>query len=693
MSSRSVRLFASLFVLGFLSSPASPLVPAVARADERKDALDEANAAIKRIEQGLARKDISTWALDDLEGKVKGRWKAALGEEESAKLLKRIAELRKVNAAVVAEEKLGDLKDEMNRFRDGLAEWKAGLKSDNGSERNSAVSGFESAAKRVEELLKVLPSDHPQVAPVAAEFAAAAKEIRTEIARQSAGEVIERMRRSWEGSVGQADGWREEKSGATLKDLLAGRGEYLGAPKTVAMADLSRRWLEDWEKSDAVAALAGNAEVKAIIDKVRGEGKAAADKLAGFAEAALAEAEAAKTDDGIRARLSSFGSELERLLAGHPRQKELSARADAIVKNFDKAAAAAEEARGKLYAELVEKAAAAWPGMAAKLGGVEGFDPAKADAFKGKTLRLKVDDLIGFNFKGGDFGLVTKINGRPVAGRFVKEIIEGVRSMHKACGGSLPTAGMDIVAVYEGETGRVIEYFDSYATVDGVKVKTRREVPAEAPVLKIIGLYAGPVAIAQGVGSSVDGVKPPAVPGAGGPGAPAAPGGATGGSSSAAPAGTDAGGTDGAAAAAAGPAPVDSGLWRVWWLLSVAVGLAASAAALVRADFAPVAALAGGGALGAVRDEKGQDAVAYAGLACAAVGLVLLARGFFLYGALPSLAIVAAGLYAALDLLVARGAVPAAVAERVRPLGVPVGLGCAAAVVLHLVVAGRLTVI
>ena len=89
----------------------------------------------------------------------------------------------------------------------------------------------------------------------------------------------------------------------------------------------------------------------------------------------------------------------------------------------------------------------------------------------------------------------------------------------------------------------------------------------------------------------------------------------------------------------------------------------------------------------------GNDNLAYVGLACAALGVVWLARGMVLWGLLVSTSIIAAGLYAALDFLLARGLVSTHVADRVKPLGVKIGLACATIAVLHLLVGGRLVIL
>ena len=62
-------------------------------------------------------------------------------------------------------------------------------------------------------------------------------------------------------------------------------------------------------------------------------------------------------------------------------------------------------------------------------------------------------------------------------------------------------------------------------------------------------------------------------------------------------------------------------------------------------------------------------------------------------GMLVSIAILAAGAYAALDLLESRGIVNAHLASLIRPMGKMIGLACAAVAVLHLLLGGRLIIL
>ena len=86
----------------------------------------------------------------------------------------------------------------------------------------------------------------------------------------------------------------------------------------------------------------------------------------------------------------------------------------------------------------------------------------------------------------------------------------------------------------------------------------------------------------------------------------------------------------------------------------------------------------------------GNENLSYVGLACAILGLLWLLKGMIVFGMLVSLAILAAGLYASMDLLVARGWMKADLADRIRPWGTRLGLACATIAVLHLLMGGRL---
>jgi hypothetical protein len=132
-----------------------------------------------------------------------------------------------------------------------------------------------------------------------------------------------------------------------------------------------------------------------------------------------------------------------------------------------------------------------------------------------------------------------------------------------------------------------------------------------------------------------------------------------------------------------GAVPTGAGGETDWLglILTLVVGLAASSAALIKAGYAPLAAVRHAGA---ARAPMGGEHLSIVGVICAAAGVLLLLRGYAVYGLVTNLTIVAAGLYAALDWLQARGLVKLKFAATIRPLGVPMGLACAALVVIKL---------
>jgi hypothetical protein len=149
-------------------------------------------------------------------------------------------------------------------------------------------------------------------------------------------------------------------------------------------------------------------------------------------------------------------------------------------------------------------------------------------------------------------------------------------------------------------------------------------------------------------------------------------------------------GSLGAVAALGGAGSSASASGMMWRLLTLAIGLVAAAAALLKANYAPVAARPQGAQ---IRAKLGDVKLAYIGLACAILGVIWLLKGMVIYGMLVSVAILAAGAYASLDLLESRGLVNSHVASLIRPMGKRIGLACAAIAVLHLLLGGRLIIL
>lgn len=243
----------------------------------------------------------------------------------------------------------------------------------------------------------------------------------------------------------------------------------------------------------------------------------------------------------------------------------------------------------------------------------------------------------------------------------------------------------DLIAVVEGATGIISrrEQVEGKVKVDNQNVDVTAEgwKPMEVPVIRVIGLHMGPIGFLKDVGAaevkSEPGTSAPlnASPTASGSGTPA----------------NSAGNTPGVAGTSlASTSTISSGGGWFFRILTLFIGLVAAAAALLKANFAPLAASPAGAAINA---NFGGEKLAYVGLACAFWGIFWLLKGLIIFGLLVSASLIAAGLYAATDFLVQRGLLKPDLAAKIRPFGVPIGLACAAIAILHLLTDGSLKII
>jgi len=144
-------------------------------------------------------------------------------------------------------------------------------------------------------------------------------------------------------------------------------------------------------------------------------------------------------------------------------------------------------------------------------------------------------------------------------------------------------------------------------------------------------------------------------------------------------------------AVAADPATVKFVAGASYWsvLQTVLLAVLASFAALMQARFAPLLA-----SPALARAQVNQHvAIAWLGLVCAACGILQLLSGWIYQGFLTNAAIIAAGGFAGLDVLASTRLIPPHIVEKIRPLGVLIGLACLAVAALKLLTCGVLTIV
>jgi len=227
-------------------------------------------------------------------------------------------------------------------------------------------------------------------------------------------------------------------------------------------------------------------------------------RFAASAKKILDEAEGMALTQDSRDRLERFADDDLRLTLGNsPLVKPLQNRAHEIIAKFDKASGAASADAEALFDKMTSDAATNWPGMVEKVKAEESFDAASAlddaDSFKGRTFRLKgVNNRMGWDFKPGDYNFAIEINGTPVAGKYDDKIKQAIADMTETTRHEMTDEDYDVLFVVEG-TCKIVQFVDSEGsgTVDGVDVtiKSRSEQRVPAPLIRIIGLHAGPIGV------------------------------------------------------------------------------------------------------------------------------------------------------------------------------------------------------
>jgi hypothetical protein len=315
----------------------------------------------------------------------------------------------------------------------------------------------------------------------------------------------------------------------------------------------------------------------------------------------------------------------------------------------------------ELEAKYVEAAKAAWPKIASAIPAEEISDPSSLK--KGQMVKVtNWQNRMGWDYAGSSYGWGVTINGTPVVGVYAPHVQSAVNEMgEKLKSDFLSDERMDVIGevVGPGKCERRVK--TEYTDASGSRIgQGERWDPVECLVIKIVALRGGALAVgpngASSAAASAEKGSLSAVAGLGGAGS-ASSGGASG---------------------------------MMWRLLTLAIGLVAAATALLKAGYAPVVASPQGAQ---IRAKLGDEKLAYIGLACAVLGVIWLLKGMIIYGMLVSVAILAAGAYASLDLLESRGIVNAHIASLIRPMGKMIGLACAAVAVLHLLLGGRLIIL
>lgn len=184
----------------------------------------------------------------------------------------------------------------------------------------------------------------------------------------------------------------------------------------------------------------------------------------------------------------------------HTRYREpILARIDALNSRWRKDYSELRETRRQMYEQLSAEAEQKWPAIVAASAASEGFDPWSPGAV-GQTVLLKqVYNRCGWEWSGREYGFAMKYQAKVLGGVWEPHVLKALEyawyELKLDVNDRIP---WDLIAVVEG-TGQIGERM-TRALVDarsGVTIGKIEEWPnVECVRLRVIGLHAGPVAVA-----------------------------------------------------------------------------------------------------------------------------------------------------------------------------------------------------
>jgi hypothetical protein len=542
----------------------------------------------------------------------------------------------------IAEKKMVDNK--ITAITKSFDEWEPQYKenlnklksSENESQADSAARDISQELQSYTSRIADMPADNDKVKALRARIDKMNAEFTSVNNADTIKRALARMQENWKSYESEWGGWDAEKPEISFEEYRKTSSQTTDAfnmPKTHALIMRASYQLDGYSSDETYKQVRSDPQVKAFVQNLTQMRDTAVEKVNKAANKLVEEAEKAKVDRDMVSGLNHLKEGLRYNLGEKaPQLAALTTRVQKLIDGYEQGVAAAEQGQKDLYDKLVKEAADKWPGIAARFSSAGDIDPASPPS-KGTLIKLTHRaNRASWEFGHNDYDFVTPVNGVPVAANYDASLKPLIQQIEEKTGKSISDEYYDVIAEMQ-TTCRVQE--SQYSQILEKWVPT--VIHNDAPLLKIVAIHAGALAAAAGD----------------------------------APIAT-------AGIAAGGSARAGGWAMRFFVLL---VGLVAAAAALLKAGYAPVASFPQAGEMQA---RLGSDNLAYIGLACAALGVVFLLMGRIIYGLVPNVAIIAAGVFAAIDFLAAKGIVKPQQVVKFKPLGVPIGLACAAAVILSL---------
>lgn len=568
---------------------------------------------------------------------------AAIGPAEVDKYRKQLATFRKVSDDKMREADVETAKRLVELTEKEFPELHKELTTGSPAAQDGAAQKFQRRLDEFRGNVKDVPKDMPAVVDLTARMEKMRVQVDAAYGQKMVNQVLETLKSNWEIRLDEIQGWEAEQTPVKFEQMVRERSETtsrLGAPKTVAAAMRARQFFNSLSQNEQAKPLLQMSPLKEFVDSIAKLKKDTEEKLHTFAVAILADAEKTTLDRTSRDRVSLFVEDDLRLaLEGHPQLADLQNRGRALIKRFDDGAAATTGAQAAALEQAKKDAADRWPGIVDKLSVVEGFDPTNPDKYQGNLIRLKnVRNRAGYDYGAeGDFDFAMDVNGVPFAGKFSPDVKKAIADVNAKTGttGLPEDTRYDVIAVYAGDKGTLMrrDQIDVTAKVNqvgDVQFQGEKKTAVPVPVLTIVGLYCGPVAVYS-------------------------------------------------------PHVTSSGRGFFGRLLDLVTLVLAGLIVLLKAGYAPVASMPQLGAVQTNLTPRNQTIIGYLFIALGVYGLLV---GFIYYGLLGNLMLIAAGVFLSLDLFERQTWWKPEWSAKLRQFAVPIGMACGVIGILRLILGG-----
>lgn len=304
---------------------------------------------------------------------------------------------------------------------------------------------------------------------------------------------------SWDVIKKEIDGWEQE-----VVDPKSGPLDAPMLPRTGSAINRIGYWLNSDETKKTRSENKGDATLEAKYGQAEKVFEGAAAKLAAEYDKVLETAE--KMPTPLRSfeldRPGMLAVSAEYALAGTKQKDAVVTRARKLDEKWKAEVAAIMKSRQELYDKLAAEADVKWPAIVASINPQRDFDPAKADAMRGKAILLKgVYNRSGWDFSGRNHAFAMRRDGIPLAGNYEPHVLKALE--HAWYDLKLDVNDRiewDVVAIVDGP-GKIGERVfvtlkDKDTNLEIGKLEEYR--PIDCVNMKIIALHAGPVAVGPG---------------------------------------------------------------------------------------------------------------------------------------------------------------------------------------------------